>query len=452
VCAKAPPKSAYPRFGLMPQSFFDADYKFVEDPKSTDCEFGDELKRMKLGSDWMLSIGGSSWQRYLNEYNARLGRVDNQYLLSRDRVFADLWYQDSFRFYVEGISSFSNFQRLPKLPIDQTGVDFLNLFADVKLGEVLDKPVYLRGGRQELNFGSQRLVSSLDWANTRRTFQGVSLLRTGEKWDATAFWVQPVVPNADQLDWSDNQQHFAGGWVTYKPKPGTTLDFYNLTLVNNNTVTQRGIQRGNSTLNTQGVRFAGDHKNLLWDVEAAAQLGTLGGRDVAAGMGTAGVGYYFKDAPWNPVAWLMYDYASGGGDGSTTNTFHQLFPFGHYYLGWADLIGRQNIQDLNAHLYFYPTKWMTCWVQYHRFWLANGRDALYNTAGNVSRFSPTGSAGVDVGRELDFVMNLHVTKQSDVLLGYSYFFAGDYIRRTAAAGQRDGFDASTFFVQYNLRW
>lgn len=449
---KNPPKSAYPRFGLMPQPFFDADYRYVDDPDFTDRDWKDRLKRMKWRDDWMLSLGGQSWTRGMSEYNSRLGQANNNYLLLRDRVFADVWYRDVARLYVEGILALNRYETLPALPIDDTGFDFLNLFVDVKAGNVLGKPVYARVGRQELNFGSQRLVSSLDWANTRRTFQGASVLRTGEKWDATAFWVQPVVPDEDALDWADNRQHFAGGWLTYKVKPGTAVDLYNLTLVNDNTVVQRGLQRGNLAINTTGARFAGDANNVLWDFEGAIQLGRQAGDDVVAGMGTAGLGYHFQGAPWNPAVWLFYDYASGGRSGSTRNTFHQLFPFGHYYLGWADLIGRQNIQDLNAHLYFYPAKWLTCWVKYHRFWLADRTDALYNTAGNVSRLSATGAAGNSVGRELDLVMNFHVTRTSDILVGYSHFFAGDFIKRTAAPGQTAGFDASTLFLQYNVRW
>jgi len=449
---KAPPKYGYPRFALMPPSFFDADFKYLDDPKYTDRSVSESLKRMRVGDDFLLSVGGSSWSRFMSEYNSRLGQRDNNYLLTRGRVYADLWYKDVARFYIEGISSFSYFQTLPKLPIDQSGPDFLNLFVDLKVEDILGKPVYARLGRQELTLGSQRLVSSLEWANTRRTFQGVSFLRTGEKWDATAFWLQPVIPNADRLDWADNQQHFAGGWLTYKAKPGTTVDLYNLTLVNNNTVVQRGLQQGNFTLNTTGARFAGDRNNFLWDFEGAIQLGTKATQNVVAGMGTAGVGYQFKDLPWTPTLWAYYDYASGGRSGGNTNTFNQLFPFGHYYFGWADLIGRQNIQDLNAHLYFYPAKWLTGWVQYHRFWLADSQDALYNAAGNATRRSANGSAGNDVGQEIDFTLNFHLSKQSDILVGYNYFFAGDFIRRTAAAGQRDGFDASTLFLQYNFRW
>jgi len=78
-------------------------------------------------------------------------------------------------------------------------------------------------------------------------------------------------------------------------------------------------------------------------------------------MATVGAGRHFKDAPLNPTLWFYYDYAGGNNrpNGGEYNTFNQLFPFGHYYLGWADLVGRQNIHDANAHLFMYPTNWMT---------------------------------------------------------------------------------------------
>jgi hypothetical protein len=36
-------------------------------------------------------------------------------------------------------------------------------------------------GRQELLYGAQRLISPLDWANTRRTFEGGKLIWQGER-------------------------------------------------------------------------------------------------------------------------------------------------------------------------------------------------------------------------------------------------------------------------------
>ena len=70
--------------------------------------------------------------------------------------------------------------------------DFLNLFVDVKVAEVDGQPVYVRAGRQEILLGSQRLVTSLEWANTRRTFDGAKIFYRSKDWDVDGFWTQPV--------------------------------------------------------------------------------------------------------------------------------------------------------------------------------------------------------------------------------------------------------------------
>ena len=112
--------------------------------------------------------------------------------------------------------------------------DFLNLFVDAKIANLDGNPAYVRVGRQELLFGSQRLISPLDWANTRRTFQGVRAFRQTDKWDFDLFWVQPVIANANRLDSVDNNQNFVGAWATYRPKKGQTIDAYYLMLDNTN--------------------------------------------------------------------------------------------------------------------------------------------------------------------------------------------------------------------------
>ena len=78
--------------------------------------------------------------------------------------------------YVEYIDAQSYNQNLPPLATDVNHSDILNAFADIKLGELDDHPIYARIGRQELLYGSQRLISPLDWANTRRNFNGAAIL------------------------------------------------------------------------------------------------------------------------------------------------------------------------------------------------------------------------------------------------------------------------------------
>jgi hypothetical protein len=451
-CRNAPPKYPYPRFGLIQPSFFDVDnFSYLDDPKNTEHDFFDPLKRMHVGDNWLFTTGGDIRVRYENHQNARLRTVDNDYTLTRVRTYGDLWYKDDFRFYAEFIGAYSTPQSLAPLPIDRDDADFLNLFMDVKLADLDGSPAYLRAGRQELLFGSQRLISPLDWANTRRTFQGFRGFRQTEKWDFDLFWVQPVLPNVTQLDSVDNNQNFAGAWFTYRPKKGQNIDLYYLMRDNTNSTAALGIPLGGYTRHTFGSRYVGAVDQFLFDVEGAMQLGSQNGRDVVAGMATLGAGYNFKDAPLSPTLWAYYDYASGGGPtAGTANTFNQQFAFGHYYLGWADQVGRQNIHDLNFHLYAYPTKWLTTWLQLHSFWLADNRDALYNAAGVPIRWDRTGRSGSHVGEELDVVVNFHLSKHMDLLTGYSHLWGGEYLRNTASGTNAD--NAGLFFCQASYRW
>jgi hypothetical protein len=369
-------------------------FSYLDDPENAEHDFFDPLKRIRIGDDWLLVTGGDIRLRYENQSHARLTQTESDYTLTRLRVYSDLWYRDTFRLYGEFLGAWSTPQNLPPLPIDRNHADLLNLFVDVKLADLGGNPAYVRAGRQELLLGSQRLISPLDWANTRRTFQGVRGFRQTEKWDFDLFWVQPVIPNVHELDSVDNNQNFVGAWATFRPQKTQAIDSYFLLHDNTNTVTQLGIPRGNFTRYTFGGRSVGNRENFLFDLEAAMQLGSQNGRDVVAGMGSVGAGYNFKDAPFNPTVWAYYDYASGGNPTSgTAHTFNQHFPFGHYYLGWIDQVGRQNIHDINLHMYLYPANWMTTWLQFHSFWLADQRDALYNAAGVPIRRDATGRSG-----------------------------------------------------------
>lgn len=451
-CLQAPPKYPYPRFGLIQPSFFDTDnFSYLDDPKNTEFDFFDPLKRIRLGDNWLFVTGGDLRTRYENQYNARLREVNNDFNLARVRAYGDLWFRDEFRFYAEFIGAYSGPQSLPPLIVDRNDADLLNLFIDMKIAEGGGSPAYLRVGRQELLFGSQRLVSPLEWANTRRTFQGVRGFRSTKDWDVDLFWVQPVVPNRGKLDSVDNNVNFAGAWATHRPKQGRSIDAFYLLLDDTNSLVQLGIPRGGFTRHTFGSRYLATVDNWLFDLEAAMQLGSQNGRNVVAGMVTAGTGYNFKDSAWSPTLWAYYDYASGGNPvNGTAHTFHQLFPFGHYYLGWADQVGRQNIHDLNFHLYLYPTKWITTWLQFHSFWLADRQDALYNIAGVPVRRDPTGRAGSHVGEEVDVIFNFHISKHFDVLTGYSHLWGGEFLKNTA--GPDRAVNTSYFFVQGSYRW
>lgn len=82
-----------------------------------------------------------------------------------------------------------------------------------------------------------------------------------------------------------------------------------------------------------------------WDLEAMAQTGTLGSKDIQAWGGGSRLGYTWQSIPWAPRLGLQLDVASGDrhrGDGKL-GTFNPLFPNGYYfslagYTGYSNLI------------------------------------------------------------------------------------------------------------------
>jgi hypothetical protein len=446
-----PPLQPWGFFGAYMPGFYDTDFRYLDKPDNQQHDFWDPLKRIHLGDDWLLSVGSQTWSRYMNEVDSRLTAANNTYDLFRTRLYGDLWYRDKVRLFAEYIYAESFWQDLPPLPIDINRSDLLDLFVELNLGEWEGKPAWLRIGRQEMLLGSQRLISTLDWANTRRTFQGVRAYRQGEEWDVDLFWVQPVAVNRNYLDSPDNNQNFAGGWVTYRPKKGAGLDFYYLILDQTSPVVlgENG-KPGGFTVNTLGSRSWGDFEHWLWDVEGMLQFGTYSNQDLLAGAFTVGGGYHFADWPMNPQWWVYFDFASGDstpGVGGKRSTFNQLFPFGHYYFGYLDLVGRQNIHDLNTQIAFFPLQWVTCLIQFHHFRLDTPRDALYSAAGRPLRQDPTGRAGTQVGNELDLAASFHLGTHTDLLIGWSKLFAGSFIERTGPKVSPE-----LFYLQVGYRW
>ena len=448
-CRTKPAKNGYPRFALMPPAFFDADFRYLESKPFCKRTFSEKLKRRRLGDSMTFSTGGQFWSRYMDENNSRLSPNDNDYALTRVRAYADLLVGDNLRFFGEFIWADSLGEELSPLPIDVNLGDALNLFVELNLFDYGGKPVYARIGRQELLLGSQRLVSTLDWANTRRTFDGVRIFRTGEQWDFDLFYTAFVPADPDDFDEADSNREFAGSWATYRPQKGHFVDFFYLYFENSNDVTQQSIVRAPTDVHTTGTRYAGNRGSLLWDFWGALQFGNQDGQDLLAGAYTASLGRNFGKTGWSPTAWICYDYASGDSNpgAGDAHTFNHLYPFGHYYLGWADQVGRQNIHDLNAHLYLYPSNWMTLWLQYHHFWLDESQDALYNAGGVAIRRDATGAAGTNVGDELDIVVNLHLTNNSDVMLGYSQLFGGSFLENTAGPD-----NAELFYLMFQQKW
>jgi len=449
---ETPPKIPFPRVAPLPQSFFDLDFSYLDDNRdSMERDWLDFSKRRHPTESTMVSFGGEIRLQIQNITAQFFDNLDENFLLHRVRVYGDVWWRDQGRIYLEFINAGQSWENAPTVFPDNENGDFLNAFGEWKLAEVRGQPIYIRAGRQELLYGSQRLISTLDWSNTRRTFQGVKAYHKGDNWDTDLFWVQPVIVDQFQFNSVNEAVGFAGWWNTWKSLSPWFVDLYALNLNNSDPVAVgKGLVRGSQNITTLGTRLVGEQGGWLFEGEAMIQMGRWSNQSFLAGATSIGGGYAFQQVHGIPTFQIHYDYASGSRDpfgGDSNSTFQQLFPFGHYYLGYLDLVGRQNIHDISAQFSWWANHWIQFNLQTHRFYLDTPQDALYTANGRKLRQDPTGRAGRDVGTELDLTTSFHLSNHQDFLLGWSQIWSGRFIRETGP-----NTNPQLFYAQYSHRW
>lgn len=381
----------------------------------------------KDGSFWM-SFGGQIRFRLENWHNFGFSKDnDDTFLLTRVRLHADLHAGEHFRLFVEGKSALSTDRSLPggRRTLDVDELDLQQTFFDASLPIDPDTKLTLRAGRQILLFGKQRLVSPLDWSNTMRTWDGANLLLGVGDWRINGFWSQFVPVKKYDFNEPDSDEPFAGLYATGKVGDTSVgLDMYWLYRE------RKGLDERRHTL---GGRISGAFfgKRLDYDVEGSYQLGDMDGNDIRTFMIGSQAGYKFMDAAGKPRLFLGFDFGSGDSDpeDGTTETFDQLYPLGHAYLGYIDVVGRQNIIDQNMGISFTPAEKLTVYLAGHFFWRHRAEDALYNVGGGVARPGDPGTS-LEVGQEVDLLFSYAYNRHLLLTLGYSHFFPGEFIKET----------------------
>jgi len=432
---------------------YDEDYSYVGDPAyDYEQDLFDPLKNIDLGNDWTLTLGGEFRFRLESETNKGFGATEpanDTFELYRYMIHADIKYRNLMRVFVQGMSAFDEHRDLALRGIDENKWDLQQLFVDYRvLGE--DLPLTLRVGRQDLQYGNQRFISPFEWGNIRRRFDGVKLFAKGKTWDVDLFYVKPVPVQRKQRDRFNEDFDFYGAYVTYKGIPNHGLDMYALAINNTNKTVNPNGNVGDMTRYMLGTRFWGKHGPMDYEAEIAGQWGTWAGDTIQAWSWTIDGGYTFADASWKPRIGAGFDWASGDEDpfDGKVGTFNQLFPLGHKYFGFLDLIGRQNITAVNVNLSAWPVaKKVKTRMAYHAFWLNARRDAVYNAGGGAGRRDIFGKSGQEIGHELDLTVAFKMDKHQSMLFGYSHFWDSTVIEQTGPSQ-----DADLFYVQYQMKF
>lgn len=426
---------------------FDEDYSSLK----IDSSIGwyKKMKRIPLAQNkGYLSFGGEVRYQYYTIKSEAWGEAtpaNDRYNLSRFLLHADVHASPHFRTFVQ-LQSSEAVNRNFVTPIDENALDLHQAFIDYADTGKTGLKFILRAGRQELTYGSQRLVSVRERPNNRQSFDGLKAMLRKDSSSLDLFYSNVVVPKAGP--WDDASNDSLSLWGAYATVSGLPFfgkaDVYYLGYKNGFHTLANAA--GKEVRHSAGARLFGGKSGWQYDFESLYQFGRIAGQRIAAWTASVNAGYQWQRAFLKPAVGLRTEIISGDGDSTDRKiqTFNPLYPRGSYF-GLASLIGPSNLVDIHPS-FSITYKILSFIFDVDVFWRRRLNDGLYATSVEVL-YRPSSSAARYVGNQITGELDYKV---SDFLLlqaEYTYFFAGRFLK-DAGTGKNIQFGGITLQFKF----
>lgn len=431
---------------------YEEDYTYLRDPARR-TEVWDAVKYIPLAEtgNSFLSLGGEARLTYGYFKNFRWGQGPqdtNGYFLQRYLLHADLRAENRLRLFGQLQSGVESGRKGGPRPTDEDGLDLHQAFVDVVVAVPgTHASLTLRAGRQELAYGSSRLVSVRDSPNVRRSFDGLRVLATAGRWRVDGFGVRPIETNRGTFDNRAETSRTFWGIYAVGPQallPGGNVDIYYLGLDRADALFDQGA--ADEERHSMGIRLWGDYAGWDYNFEFVYQRGRFGNGRIRAWTAASDTGYTLRPLPLTPRLGLKADIASGdrSPDDRDLETFNALFPRGSYF-GEAAVIGPANFIDLRPSVTVAITERVSLTVEYGAFWRQSTRDGIYSPALVVLRTGRASSARF-IGSQVLAETEWGIDRHTSVMLHYTHFFPGRFLKETPPGKEADYFMASATYT------
>jgi hypothetical protein len=414
---------------------YEEDYSYLRDTAKRTGAWWEPFKYIPLdatGSNY-LSLGVDLRLRQEAYWNFNWGEVSNdEYQWYRALPYADLRLGSNVRLFGQVIAAWAASKHTPVTGVDETGVELLQGFAEfnVPLGD--SSALGVRGGRQLLLYGSERLISPRYGPNVLRSFDAGVASVDAHPWRVDAFYARPVRNKIGSFN--DRYDTDRSVWSVYATRsldvvsPVSGLDLYYIGYRNSLAEFNQGA--GKEHRHTLGSRLFGATKGWDWNFEAMFQFGRFDGGDIRAWSVASDTGYTFESMPFIPRIGLRANIISGDHDprDSDLETFNPLFPKGKYF-GEIGLIGPSNLINLHPSLALHLGEQWTLQGSSVLYWRESLDDGIYDLGGNVARPSD-GSRSRYIGTQADLVLAWEPLRWFSAELDCSVFIPGQFIADT----------------------
>jgi len=410
---------------------YDEDYSYLKNDTSNNWYKKTKFTALSKNRNTYISLGGDiryQYQWFKNENWGESPADKDGFILTRYQAHADFHAGKYFRTFVQLQSSLANGKAELPSPVDENQLDLHQAFADVVIPLQDKRALILRLGRQELSYGSQRLVALRDGPNNRQSFDAARLIYFDHTWKADVFFSHFVQSKPKIFDDGFNKNtKFWGAYIVKNKVPFlNNIDLYYFGLWRRAAKFDDGA--GRELRHSIGSRIWLAKKFWRYDIEGLYQFGDFAGKNIDAWTLSVNTGYKFANTPLKPEIGLKTEVISGDaarGD-NKLQTFNPLFPRGGYF-GLVSLIGPSNIFDIHPSLILDLSKQLSLCMDYDLFSRYSRNDGIYGP--NVAMiFSGKSSNKKSIGQQ--YSTYLEYTPNNFLYFRYEFtwFKAGQYLK------------------------
>ena len=429
---------------------YDEDYSNLKQDSSRNWYKTTKFDPLSKNGKTYVSFGGDiryQYQWFKNENWGESPKDNDGFVLTRYLAHADFHAGSHFRTFVQLQSSFANGRVTPPSPVDENQLDLHQGFADIAFTLPKAQTLAFRIGRQELLYGSQRLVAVRDGPNNRQSFDAARVLYTHPGWKADVFFSH-FVQSKQQIfdDGFKNNTRFWGAYLVKNNIPIlNNVDLYYFGLRKNNAKFDDGI--GRELRHSIGSRIWSAKKFWRYDIEGLYQFGDFAGKTISAWTFSINTGYKLATTLLKPEFGIKTELISGDAkyNDNKLQTFNPLFPRGGYF-GLVSLIGPANLCDIHPSLSLDLTRKLFFNLDYDIFWRYSRNDGIYGP--NVAMiYSGKDSRQKSIGRQysnnLEYIPNNYLYFR----LEFTWFKASDFLQ-DAGPGKNILFTAATAQLKF----
>ena len=395
----------------------------------------DKIKYIRISGNSNISFGGELREQYQYYQNRNFGDAPSKntdlrsnQLMQRVMVHANIDLGKKFRLFAQVGTTFRFFNPNGPTPeIDENHLSLHQAFADYKLGANW----LIRTGRQELAYGSHRLITFREGPNTRLAFDAVTMKYKNERKKADFLVMSPVISKPGVFDDSTFKDLIFGGYITERLiDKRLLLDYYSMNFLSNRR--SYNYISGRENRQSYGIRLFSQNNRLNYEFEGTYQSGKFNDLRIRAYSLSADINYKV-DRTSNATVGISGNYASGDKDANDKrlNTYNPLFSKPQY--GLAAPIGAANIININPYVSVSPGKRVNVSLGLYLMWRQSNSDGVYSPLGTETRPKLsilTLSKEREIGKLWSLESNYNITRNLILAVDASYFSAGRFVHET----------------------